>query len=199
MAKIHIIPPASNRLAPLYDRYDENHEPGKAFMVLLPSGKVHFETTLDGTHSFDVHYGREWIWYIPPELTRPEIEAFGTKIKKLLSQVLRGLCISWDKEICEDRGVLTPKAKAASDEIRAECKHLFEQVEARDMGVSVCEPGDYFEGETPEDYCLDGESSNDEIRKEATELLKHLNGNNEMIYGDLFHVMKGWIESFKDE
>ena len=199
MAKIDIIPPVSKNLAPLYAKYDQNHEPGRAYMVLLPSGKVHFEVTMDGSHTFDVHHGREWIWYLPPELTRRELEAFAAKVKKLLSQVLRGIRISWDSNINEERGTLTPKAEEARGEIREKCDRLFELVESHELGVSVYEPCDYFEGDTPEDYDLDDASTDDDIRKEAEHIIRHFNGNNMMIYGDLFQILKRWVKDYHYE
>lgn len=199
MTKIDIIAPTSKALAPLYQKYDGNVEPGRAFMRLLRSGKVQFGVTLDRTHTLDVHYGREYIWYVPPELTHRELEEFGAEVNKCLAQVLQGICISRDSNNYEERGTLTPKAKEASEKIQEECDRLFGEVESRELGAYVYEAGDYFEGETPDDYGLDENSSDDEIRTEATSLLEHLNENNTMIYGDLFEIMKRWVRSYEYE
>ncbi len=83
--------------------------------------------------------------------------------------------------------------------IREKCDRLFELVESHELGVSVYEPCDYFEGDTPEDYDLDDASTDDDIRKEAEHIIRHFNGNNTMIYGDLFQILKRWVKDYNNE
>ena len=197
MQEIQITSVVSDQLAPLYEEYPNSLTPCPAYMALLRSGQVQFKVNIQGGYTFDVYYGRERTWDIPSELTADELKAFGEKLKVLLTQVLRGLRISWDEDAYEERGTLTPEAEEASDKIQTECDRLFDLVKRHELGVYMIEPSDYFDDESPEDYRLNAESSDDDIGKEASELLEHFNDNNMMMYGDLFQMIKEWVKNYK--
>ena len=180
----------------MYATRGNDDTPCPVYLVLTKSGDVHFKTSPDRGTTFDVHYGRELNWEVPPEMSSAEMQAFGKKLKKLLGEVHRGFSVSWDMNSGEKRGALTPKAEEARGKIQEECDRLFELVESHELGVIVIEPCDYFQGDTPADYDLDADSSDEDIEKVAKRLIRHFAVENTMFNGDLFAFIKDWVKNF---
>lgn len=195
MQRVKIIRVVSSKLAPMYATRGNDDTPCPVYISLNSSGDVHFKRSPDRGVTFDVHYGRELNWEIPPELSSAEMQAFGKKLKRLLGKVLRGFSVSLEMNSGERHGTLTPEAEEARGKIQEACDHLFELVESHKLGVRVIEPCDYFQGDTPADYDLDADSSDEDIEREAKSLIKQLATEKTMFNGDLFAFIKDWVKN----
>ena len=194
MSDISVVLPSNKALAPLYEKDHDEFSPWHAFMQLDQDGTLRFGRSYDRSWPFEVHYGVSQSWYIPAELSHADLSDLSQKLMPLFERIIDGLQLDWDERISQDRGVLSPDATDAKEEVQRVCDDLRDEARQGGVGVAVVEPYEIFQYDSLEDYDLSSNSSDSEIMNVAKDVEENEQQNGTMIYGDVFTFLKKWIE-----